>query len=381
MPFSARLLESPRLPTAAVLVIFAACGPRDVPPPGDQAPGADTAAILAPSLERLDPGVQVLLQAVSAVSDSVVWMSGHRGTWVRTGDGGATWTAGGVAGHEALEFRDVHAFHRDTAVLMSAGPGDRSRIFRTEDGGATWRETFVMDHPQGFLDCMDFWQDGTGLAYGDAVDGEIYLLRTPDGGRSWSRVDPASLPRALEGEGGFAASGTCLRTGAGGRAWVATGNGTRPRLLSTADGGATWNVTDLPLAAGEARGATTVGFRPDGMGFALGGDLAGGAPAAADEGPPRRVALSADGGLSWSAVGDLAMEGAAYGAAWVPGREPATVVAVGPGGMDGSTDGGMRWISLDSLSWWAVAFSSPRLGWAAGPDGRVARIRLPPDDS
>src|SRR6266480_4522293 len=32
-----------------------------------------------------------LLQAVSAVDDSVVWVSGHHATWVRTVDGGRTW--------------------------------------------------------------------------------------------------------------------------------------------------------------------------------------------------------------------------------------------------------------------------------------------------
>ena len=373
-PFRPLLEPLTRFGAAAVLAA-AACGPGETPPPqADAPPPPPAAAGVRTDVEALETGAAVLLQAVSAVSDSVVWISGHQGTWTRTVDGGATWTTGRVPGHDEREFRDVHAFHRDTAVLLAAGPGDASRLFRTEDGGATWTETFVMSHPQGFLDCMDFWDGGSGLAYGDAVDGEIYLLRTGDGGRSWERVDPSALPPALPGEGGFAASGTCLRTGPQDRAWIATGNGERARLLATVDGGATWSVADLPLARGEARGATTVGFRPDGMGFALGGDLV--PEREGSDTPAPRVALSADGGLSWSAMGDLVMPGAVYGAAWVPDREPATLFAVGPGGMDWSVDGGMHWTSVDTVPYWAVDFSDSGTGWAAGPGGRVVRIRL-----
>ncbi len=373
-------LESLRGLLVASLVWAAACSSGDGAPGGESAfpesgarasasvtPG--NAAAITPVLESQVSGVEVLLQAVSPVSERIAWISGHGGTWIRTEDGGARWVSGVVQGHDALQFRDVHAFDAYTAVLMSAGEGPLSRIFRTEDAGESWAEVFVMDHAEGFLDCMDFWSDGRGLAYGDAVDGELYLLHTDDGGRSWSRVPTEGLPPALQGEGGFAASGTCLRTGAAGRAWVSTGNGSRPRFLSTADYGRMWSVTDLPLAAGEASGATTVGMRPDGMGFALGGSLA-------PEGPGPRVALSADDGITWSTVGDLVMEGAADGAAWVPDRDPATLLAVGPGGMDWSADGGMRWNRLDTLSYWAVEFASSSVGWAAGPDGRVTRVDL-----
>lgn len=272
-----------------------------------------------------------------------------------------------VPGEETRQFRDVHAFDADTAVLMSAGEGDASGIFRTTDGGGTWERVFTMDHPAGFLDCLDFWEDGTGIAFGDAVEDGLYLLRSEDGGRTWGRLDPAGLPPALEGEGAFAASGSCLRTGPGGAAWIVTGNGERPRILSTMDGGRSWSATDVPLAAGEARGGTSVGLREDGLGFAVGGDISG-------EGGGPRVALTADGGRSWFAVGELPFSGAAYGAAWVPGRAPATLFTVGPGGMGWSRDGGMTWSRADTLPYWAVEFSSPAAGWAVGPSGRLTRI-------
>ena len=116
-----------------------------------------------------DSGTDQLLQALSPVDDGVVWVSGHGGTWGRSLDGGATWRTEVVPGAESLQFRDVEGFDRDTAVLMSAGEGDLSRMFRTEDGGESWTETFRMDHPDGFLDCMYFVDSNLGLAYCDSV--------------------------------------------------------------------------------------------------------------------------------------------------------------------------------------------------------------------
>lgn len=357
----------------AVLVAGAslgACAAQEQPQDGGPSEDAGVNQPVPPVFETSELTPPVLFQAVSPVSAEVVWLAGHGGSWARSQDGGETWITGSVPGHGDREFRDVHAFDERRAVLMSAGPGDLSRIFRTDDGGGSWREVFVMDHPDGFLDCLDFWDGSRGAAFGDAVQGGLYLLVTDDAGDSWRRLNPAGLPPALDGEGGFAASGTCLRAGPGERGWVATGNGTRPRLLATADRGDSWEATDLPLAAGPSRGATTVEIRPDGLGFVLGGDIS-----AEGEGP--RVALTADGGLTWSAVGDLPFPGAAYGAAWVPGRNPATVFAVGPGGIGWSRDGGMNWSLADTLSHWAVAFGSTSRGWAVGPGGRVTRILLP----
>ncbi|HXV86310.1 MAG TPA: hypothetical protein VD793_06410, partial [Gemmatimonadales bacterium] len=58
-------------------------------------PAGDAGAqVSLPVLTPQSSGTQVLLQAVSPVNRDVVWASGHRGTFVRTTDGGATWTPG-----------------------------------------------------------------------------------------------------------------------------------------------------------------------------------------------------------------------------------------------------------------------------------------------
>ena len=345
------------LTAAALTLLTGGCGADAAPDPA-----AWSVTVQAGSLDS-----DALFQAVSPV-DSVVWLSGHQGSFARTLDGGESWSVGVVAGAETLQFRDVEAFDASTAVLMSAGEGALSGLFRTEDGGASWIRTFVMDAPEGFLDCMAFWDRDRGLVYGDAVGGELYLLRTDDGGRSWWRVDPAGLPEAQEGEGGFAASGSCVATGPGGEAWIVTGDAQRARVLHTADGGDSWSVGDLPLVGGTGAGATTVGMADDGRGFALGGVIG--------EGEGERVALTEDSGASWTSGGQLALDGAVYGAASAPGPHPRPLFAVGPGGIDWSRDGGRTWERVDTLTYWAVAFADLDVAWAVGPGGRLARIEV-----
>jgi photosystem II stability/assembly factor-like uncharacterized protein len=263
---------------------------------------------LEPAVTRQESGVSVLLQAVSPVSDAVAWVSGHGGTWLRTLDGGQTWRGGIVPGADTLQFRDVHALSADTAWLLSAGPGDMSRIYRTTDGGASWTLQWTNPEPEGFYDCLSFFDGRRGLAYGDAVRGELRVLRTEDGGETWSLVPAGRLPEAQPGEGGFAASGTCVELRSPDLAWIGTGNAGTARVLRSEDGGGSWTASATPVAAGEAAGITSLAFRDDRHGIAVGGDLA--RPA----GEAVRVTTTADGGATWTPAGSLRIGGPAYGA-------------------------------------------------------------------
>ena len=322
----------------------------------------------APRLELQASGVEVLLQAVSPVSEEVVWVSGHGGTWLRTLDGGSTWESGVVPEADTLQFRDVHAISAETAWLLAAGPGEMSRIYRTDDGGRNWRLQWTNDEPAGFYDCLSMFDDRRGLVYGDAIDGELRILRTVDGGENWSRLAGERLPPALDGEGGFAASGTCLAIGAQNVAWIGTGNAERARVLRSADRGWSWMASDAPVVGGEAAGITSVTFRDERFGLVVGGHL--GQP----EEHTANVALTTDGGVTWTAGGRLRMAGAAYGAAWVPGSNPPVAVAVGPGGADLTSDGGINWTGIDDRNWWGLGFASEDAGWLVGPEGRIAKI-------
>jgi photosystem II stability/assembly factor-like uncharacterized protein len=331
---------------------------------------ACTGAAPAPSPARIVrteqvSGTSALLIAVSPVNERVVWVSGTQGTWLRTVDGGATWQSGRVPGADSLQFRDVHAMDERTAWLLSIGNGEQSRIYRTSDAGATWQLQFINPDPKGFLDCMDFWSPTQGLVIGDAVDGRMAVLGTRDGSH-WEWLPKAALPAAPEGEGSFAASGTCLVTRPGGHAWIAAADPARSRVLRTTDFGATWRSDSLPLTTRAGSGVQSVAFHDAQHGLALGGGTT------AKPGDVN-VALTADGGRTWIPGGRVPLASGVWGGVAVPGA-PSTYVAVGPSGAAWTRDAGRSWAPLDSVNYWSVGFASRNAGWAVGQKGRITKL-------
>lgn len=350
-----------------IVLILAACA---APTTSDTLPPPTPIVAVSPVLEPQRSGTTALLQAVSAVDARVVWVSGHAGAVLRTLDGGATWETLRVAGADSLQFRDVHAASADVAWLMSAGPGELSRIYSTTDGGRSWTERYRATEPEAFLDCLAFWDARRGIAFGDAVRGELFVLLTSDGGATWSRVPPDRLPAALPGEGSFAASGTCIATIGERLAWIGMGNASVARVLHTLDGGRIWTVAETEVASGEAAGFASVAFRDSLHGAALGGEI--GKPTARGD----YVALTSDAGRSWTIGGRPTFAGAVYGAAYARGLGTQPLVAVGPGGASLSLDDGRSWSALDTLAYWSVGFASPQSGWLVGPGGRIMKLRL-----
>src|SRR5580698_1945357 len=154
------------------------------------------------------------LRGVSAISREVAWASGTHGTYLRTTDSGRTWTSAQIPDAATLDFRAVVAFSADEAFLMAAGPGEKSRIYHTKDGGQHWQLQFNNTNPKGFFDSMVFWDAKHGVVLGDPVPDESGTLKfevlLTDDGQNWHMIPPAQLPAAINGEGAFAASNTCL---------------------------------------------------------------------------------------------------------------------------------------------------------------------------
>ncbi len=238
------------------------------------------------------------LRGISALANKLAWASGTHGTYLRTTDGGSTWQTAQVPSAEALDFRDVEAFSEDLAYLLSAGPGEQSRIYKTTDAGKTWTLQFTNRNPKGFFDCVAFWDRDHGIAVGDPVadpSGKLKfeLIMTEDGGKNWNPISD-SLPPAIEGEGAFAASGTCIAVQGKTNVWFATG-GKVARVFRSTDAGKTWTVADTPIVHGpDSAGIFSIAFRDATHGVVAGGDY----KHPEQDGP--NLAVTADGGLTWT---------------------------------------------------------------------------------
>ncbi|WP_208897597.1 WD40/YVTN/BNR-like repeat-containing protein [Streptomyces incarnatus] len=315
-----------------------------------------------------DPGTpQVRFRGLAAVDRHTAWLAGTGGTVLRTTDGGASWRNVSPPGAAGLQFRDVEAFDARRAVVLAIGEGEASRVYRTEDGGATWTESFRNTDPKAFYDCLAFFDRRHGLAMSDPVDGRFRILSTSDGGRSWRVLPSAGMPPALDGEAGFAASGQCLVTSGPRDVWLATGGGAHARVLHSADRGLTWTAADTPVPAGDpAKGVFALAFRDRTHGLAVGGDYR------PDQASPQAAAVTADGGRTWTAA---PTPPPAYrsGAAWLPHSRTAAL-AVGPTGTDLTTDAGRTWRTIDTGSYDTVDCTPDLSCWAAGEQGRVARL-------
>lgn len=305
--------------------------------------------------------VTVELRGLAVVNDRVAWASGAKGAIVRTTDG-ESWKVIPVPGAEALDFRDIEAWDEKNAVALSIGPGEASNVYKTTDGGESWRRVFTNPEPDGFWDALAFGDRTRGAVFGDPVRGRFQVFLTRDSGESWEPVPDSGMPLALENEGAFAASGSCLVTGPGQRLAFVTGGASESRVFVSTDRGRTFRVSTSPIPAGAAsKGLFSVAWIDERTLIVVGGDY----KLPALEGV--KASLSRDGGATWRSVS------ASPGFLSSVVRGPSgSIVAVGLAGTGISTDGGKTWKTLDSAAYNTAGFAKSG-GWAVGPKGVIAK--------
>src|SRR5713226_4507603 len=160
-------------------------------------------------------GIDTNLRGVSAayapdaMGVPVVWAAGSNGVILQSIDEGKTWKRLHVTGGEALDFRGIVAFNATTAYVMSSGEGEKSRIYKTIDGGTIWTPQYTDKRKEFFLDALKCVSEKKCVALGDPIDGKFLLLNTADG-EHWSPLPTENMPKALPGEGAFAASNSSL---------------------------------------------------------------------------------------------------------------------------------------------------------------------------
>lgn len=326
-------------------------------------------SFLTPDWTTQQTGVTARLRGLSAINDRIIWTSGSMSTVLRTADGGGSWQKVTVTSDQ-LDFRDIDAIDANTAYVLSIGNGPASRIYKTTDAGASWQLQFKNEDPKAFYDAMAFWDATHGIAIGDSVEGQFCILTTANG-RDWTRIPASSLPRALENEGAFAASGSNIALVGKKHAWIATGAAAKSRVLRTHDAGRTWQVVDTPLRGGTSAGIFSIAFRDARHGIVVGGDYT------KEKEAIDNAAVTTDGGATWKLIKGLS--GYRSAVAYVPGTK--AIIAVGPSGADFSQNDGETWTPItgpgfDTLSFVPGFRKSSAVAFAAGVGGTMARLQF-----
>ena len=323
-----------------------------------------TVSAFAQSWTIQNSGTTASLRGVSAVSATAAWASGSRGTWLHTRDGGKTWLTGQVTGAADLDFRGLHAFDERTAIAMSSGSGDKSRIYKTKDGGAHWALLFTNPDAKGFLDGIAFWDARRGIVLGDAVEGHMTVFTTADGGEHWIR---RQTPPAVANEGAFAASNSSLALLGKKEAWFGTGGQGAGRVYHTKDAGETWTVAATAIRNDTASaGIFSVAFRDAKHGMAVGGEYS------KDKEKLGNIVVTRDGGLTWKALpSGSGPHGFRSAVIYLAGRR--MWIVTGTSGSDYSADDGVTWKQFDEGSFNALSSAGGAL-WAVGAKGRIGLL-------
>ena len=319
------------------------------------------------------------LRGIHSLGKGIAWASGTQGTVLQTTDDGATWqtcTTPPEAGK--LDFRGIQAFDANTAIVMSIGKGDQSRLYKTTDACKSWKLLFTNPDKEGFWDALKFTDRNTGYLLGDPVAGRLVLMQTIDAGLHWTASTSKDL--AADNLGAFAASNSSLilpnaplfGTGGGyiyaGDATCTMENSRRDPLSCLRDSMHFERIaTPLNLSTPSAgifslaNAATLI--------VAVGGDYTKPSETTAS------AAWSPNLGQTWTAA-QTPPHG--FRSAVAYDAPTKTWITVGPNGTDISTDDGKNWQPLKpsptdapdaDQNWNALS-----LPFVVGPKGRIGKL-------
>ncbi len=324
------------------------------------------------------------LRGIANTGGGAVWASGSNGTVLRSEDGGYLWqTCSMPPGAENLDFRGIQGFDENTAIVMSSGKDDLSRLYKTTDGCQTWKLLFTNPDKDGFWDALlHDTDDDEMFVLGDPVNGSFQFFSEEQDGKFSDNWNGHQI-KAIPGQTAFAASNSIIAMNVGEGKFSFVTGGTKAEIIHEEHGidankgmFSEWSRSPLPFAAGESSGAFSIASSPSNktqktkVVVVVGGDYKN--PNASE----RTVAISSDWGYRWQAA-QTPPHGYRSSVAYDAPQK--LWITVGPNGTDISTDDGKNWTPLkpsptdppDADKKWN-ALSLP---FVVGPKGRIGRLR------
>lgn len=328
------------------------------------------------SLQYLDTKTDASFRGLSVADEHAVWVSGSKGWVGRSVNGGRDWAFSKVAGYEHCDFRSLYAFDSNNAIIAHAG--SPAYILRTSDGGKNWKQVYKNTDSAAFIDGVDFWNEKEGLLHGDPINGRMFLLYTGDGGRTWK--ERRDSPEMGRGEASFAASGTSIKCMLNGTVIIAQGGRTSKVWISH-NKGRRWRSIPTPMLAG----SESTGIYSIITGGSVGTWLIAGGDYTRDTLKTDNFFYTTNKGKKWQAPVNTT-RGYRECLAQINSERPSlksrtrTTFAVGPSGIDISTDDGVNWKALSDEKGFHVikASKDQNCMFLAGSNGKLAIMKTVP---
>ncbi|WP_334270272.1 WD40/YVTN/BNR-like repeat-containing protein [Edaphobacter sp. HDX4] len=333
-------------------------------------------------------------RGVHSLGNGIAWVSGTEGTVLRTTDDGTTWQRCATPPNaDNLDFRGIQAFDQNTAIVMSSGLGDLSRLYKTTDACKTWKLVFTNPDKDGFWDAIQFSDKdhNFGVLLGDPVKGIFVVLVTFNGGERWER-QTLEATQDINGESVFAASNSSLLISHPGYRRFCTGGSGGPRVIRLGAGSSNtsgpmpekskWDAGLLAerLKSFKQRpssGCFSIAEDPSGVTVAVGGDYM-------EPNDSRYTAWTSSRRKSQEVDERFEFHLAnspphGYRSSVAYDASTRTWITVGPNGTDISRDDGKNWNALKPAAQDAPDadknWNALSLPFVVGPHGRIGKLR------
>jgi photosystem II stability/assembly factor-like uncharacterized protein len=302
----------------------------------------------------------LVIEQIYPLNEQVVWaVLGDNSSknqplrkFIKTTDGGTTWTEGTIncSTCGSMGISNIFPLSASKAyACLNPGNTTGGAILVTEDGGLTWTLQSTANFSGSWANWVHFFDQNNGVCMGDSykpmfsASYNFSVFTTNNGGTTWTKVTSPNLPVALTNEAGT----VNFYDAVGNTIWFGTGNG---RIYKSNDKGLTWTVNDEVL--GEVQ--TNVSFKDANNGIAYGGF------GSANFGFKK----TNDGGTTWKeALPQGEITGQDY--SFVPGTDSTWINSGYYSSV--SINGNRSFYLLDYTSHINTArFLSPTIGWGGG---------------
>jgi photosystem II stability/assembly factor-like uncharacterized protein len=289
-----------------------------------------------------------------------VWVSGSKGSILKSTDSGVTWTNTCPETYQKLDFRGLFAINKSTVLAISAGNAEDSMavILKTSDAGKTWEKVFQSTEKGVFFDAIKFVNNKVGFILSDAIDEKPYLLKTTNAGKTWKRIDKNIFPNIIKGEASFAASNSCISV-FGNNVWFNTQN----RIFKSENMGKTWVVYNTEFGKSESKGIFGIFFYSATNGIAVGGDYLDKTT------KTLQLAMTVNGGASWISKPINIKAGLTECASITTTNK---IIVASLQGVSVTNDFGKNWNILDSTPFHAVSCNKT-VCFSVGGNGKIGR--------